>query len=144
MSAITFMSRDELFSKAEREGLVCILPQSTELQIDIDQGEDDVDGRVIDALHKNGILVNSQLSTKSRGGGKHVYMQLNRPLEPVERVALQACLGSDPVREVLSFLRGNSWDFIDFVNGEAVWSAMFETPDQAARVEQWRKDRELF
>lgn len=49
--------------------------------------------------------------------------------QPIVRIALQACLGSDPVREVLSLLRGEAWDCP---------IALFETPKEAARVLAWR------
>jgi len=46
------------------------------------------------------------MTTTSRNGGEHVYFEVEgEDLTPIERVLLQACLGSDPVREVLSFLR---------------------------------------
>jgi hypothetical protein len=37
--------------------------------------------------------------------GWHLWIRLQRPLEPAERVALQAVLGSDPRRETLNLMR---------------------------------------
>ena len=38
---------------------------------------------------------------RSQGGNRHVRVKLARPLEFTERIALQAILGSDPLREFL-------------------------------------------
>lgn len=38
---------------------------------------------------------------KSKDGGTHIVVDVDCHLQPVERIALQACLGSDPVREML-------------------------------------------
>lgn len=43
--------------------------------------------------------------TVSRHGKTHIYVALNTPLPIPERIALQACLGSDPTREMLSLRR---------------------------------------
>ena len=36
---------------------------------------------------------------------RHVILRANRDLSPPERIALQACMGSDLVREFLSLMR---------------------------------------
>ena len=42
---------------------------------------------------------------KSRTKGYHIILKLNEEMDVVERIMLQACLGSDRVREVLSYCR---------------------------------------
>jgi hypothetical protein len=46
-------------------------------------------------------------STPSRSGlpKRHLIVRLNRPVSNAERIALQAALGSDPVREILGIVR---------------------------------------
>lgn len=38
---------------------------------------------------------------KSKSGGTHIVVDCDDCLDPKDRIALQACLGSDPVREIL-------------------------------------------
>lgn len=47
----------------------------------------------------------SCLPSRSGLPHRHVILRANCDLSPAERIALQACLGSDLVREFLSFLR---------------------------------------
>ena len=41
---------------------------------------------------------------------RHVYVSLGNKISPIERIALQAIFGSDPVRELLSYFRYLSGD----------------------------------
>lgn len=43
----------------------------------------------------------------SRNGlpGRHITVRLERAITPLERIALQAMLGSDRIRELLGFIR---------------------------------------
>jgi hypothetical protein len=84
--------------------LIIVLPQPTQLQLDIDAKQ----------LPKGfqeqlGILgqVNPVLSyktTESKSGNMHVIVELSKEVTPLERVLLQACLGSDIKRELLTYL----------------------------------------
>jgi len=93
---------------AERLGLVAVLPGPDELLLDID----DAEGlsrmeAALACLAINGEEVVEVKRTVSAGGNTHVYLRLPRwgELDPVRRIALQACCGSDPIRELLSLLR---------------------------------------
>ena len=44
-------------------------------------------------------------SPSGRPGRHHVVVTMPRPVSPMERIALQAILGSDPIREMLSWFR---------------------------------------
>jgi hypothetical protein len=89
-------------------GLIAIEPAEDELQIDID---DPSDLRLVDDML--GLLAASDVGarvhkiTESKSGNSHVYLRLDwpGPLDPVTRIALQACFGSDRKRELLSLLR---------------------------------------
>jgi hypothetical protein len=61
---------------------------------------------------------------------KHVYIRLKQDLSDTQRLILQACLGSDFRKEVISLVRIRE-------GGEAFIS-LFETPEEALRVEEWR------
>ena len=43
--------------------------------------------------------------TESKSGNRHVYIELPTAMPVEERIALQASLGSDPVREFLNLMR---------------------------------------
>lgn len=113
-------------------GVICVWPSENELAIDLDEpfAYNSWDGSqsLLCALHDHGVVempVNdSLLKTKSPGGNTHIYIRLEKPMNMQDRVALQAALGSDPLKEGLSVL------------GHI--TCLFETPDQAKLVENWR------
>jgi len=86
---------------------IIVEPATDELFIDIDS-EDDfelLDNR-LQTLRLNGVGVDTIRTTPSRRSGHyHVVLRLDRNIDPTMRVALQACLGSDRKREILSALR---------------------------------------
>jgi hypothetical protein len=42
---------------------------------------------------------------RSRGGNRHIILRVGMQISDLERVLLQAVLGSDPQREVLAWIR---------------------------------------
>jgi len=106
------MSRleDDPVTAAEELGLVCVTPQPNELFIDVDSEESYQ--RYIKAsqcLSSNNFQVDLVRATPSKSGGPHMHIVLRvtatYSLTDMERILLQACLGSDPIREILSYLR---------------------------------------
>jgi len=118
---------EDPFIEAQSQGLVCILPEPNQLFLDID---DDTSGGWMQAmfgvLESNNIAYEIEKTTISKSGNKHVYVRFPKPPAPqpldvgelkpdmdqvyiefddVGRVALQAALGSDRKRELLSMLR---------------------------------------
>lgn len=92
---------------ADRLGLACVLPEPNELFIDLD---DEGDRTHLDAmlalLASLGIYVERVKETVSKSGRAHVYLRsLSYDLDPLLRIALQACLGSDRKHELLSLVR---------------------------------------
>ncbi len=129
----TTLESEEDYSKEQREkfvermlneGFIVIYPKNNELLIDLDT-EEQVSQfeRLITILSENypELIVpqtidgreSYSISWTSKGGepGKHVKITLSRDLSPIERIAFQAALGSDPVRELLSLIRLEKRDF---------------------------------
>lgn len=102
------LSEDPIIVAAAK-GLVVVLPGPRELQLDIDDGEsEETMTSMLAALANNGDYFTVDKRTKSAGGNTHVYLTIPagwEDLTPTLRVALQACLGSDRHRELLSLLR---------------------------------------
>ena len=82
-------------------------PESNELFIDIDSESDvGVMSEMVRILRFNGVVVSVERVTPSRTEGHyHAVVKLDRDVSAVERIAFQACLGSDRKRELLSLLR---------------------------------------
>jgi hypothetical protein len=103
------LDRTHAYKEAERHGLDVVEADDYTLQLDMDRDEAfqmfiDFDlGRLISFLY-----VERVWWTESRGGNKHVYIRLTAPRTLPERIALQASLGSDPVREFLNLMRYNN------------------------------------
>lgn len=47
----------------------------------------------------------ARLSTVSPGGNRHEYLKMTREFSIEERIIMQTALGSDPMRELLSWVR---------------------------------------
>jgi hypothetical protein len=93
---------------AGRMGLVAVSAAEDELQLDIDNPLDhEVADRMLAVLEAHDIPCEVVRATPSKSGNFHITMRIEwpRPLDPVTRIALQACFGSDRKRELLSLLR---------------------------------------
>lgn len=94
--------------KAASSGMVVVYPTDCQLQIDIDGNE--AYGTFLCVLptlqqHFPVAKVETHLS-KSGGEKRHVTVTLEKPvMSNMERVLLQACLGSDGIREMLSYIQ---------------------------------------
>lgn len=96
------------FVMAKRLGLIAVAPEPDEIQLDIDSPDDlAVAETMMGALSAQQIPCEVARTTTSKSGNAHVVIRIEwpRPLDPVTRIALQACLGSDRKRELLSLLR---------------------------------------
>ena len=99
---------------AEEQGLLMVTPERFELFIDIDEETEERQramlAKGILTLRKNGSTVETIKETISKSGkGWHVYLRAEVPgwdsEDPIVRSALQAMIGSDPVKEILSLFR---------------------------------------
>lgn len=94
------------FRRADEQGLEIVYPKANELQLDIDNKE------AYDYFHQNkwileqwfGIRAITERVSKSGGDKKHITVQLGVVLTTVTRILLQAVMGSDKKRELLSFV----------------------------------------
>ena len=93
---------------ASRLGLVAVVPSDDELQLDVDDPKDhEITDAMLAVLEAHDIPCRITKTTESKSGNAHVVIRIEwpRPLDPVTRIALQACFGSDRKRELLSLLR---------------------------------------
>ncbi len=90
---------------AADNNLYVVVPTKTSIQVDIDGPEEQArfDDAVI-ILRRHFSIV-SERTTISKSGKKHIHIDLGRELTDTERIAIQAALGSDGRRELLSILR---------------------------------------
>lgn len=92
--------------KAEEEGYVISYPEDDELQLDIDSARAmEVFEKQREILEKYFPFKEVFITPSERSGHYHVRVKLDREIRGWERVALQACLGSDLRRELLSGIR---------------------------------------
>lgn len=93
--------------EAADDGLDVVFPEANQLQIDID------DDRAFDIYNEMRPVINRYYGvafesiTPSRSGlpKRHITLTTYRDLNTFERIALQACLGSDRVREILGVVQ---------------------------------------
>jgi hypothetical protein len=138
MSAVNNLSREGVERTAQEKGLLAFFPRENEVFVDLDYAPDvKLDVEVI--LLREGILSpqNGKLMTTSKSGANHhhVYFRTVKPMGEAERIALQALLGSDPLREALGIVH---------LQRGAIASVLFETPEEAKKVSDWRRLDPLF
>lgn len=100
--------RLSLVARAAEEGLKVVYPTDNELQIDIDSEEQyAVFQRRMEVLERNipGEYGVEEHPSKSGLPKRHVTITVPFVVDTWTRIALQASLGSDPVRELLSCCR---------------------------------------
>lgn len=89
-------------------GYHVVTPQPDELQIDIDSDETYAAYvellSMLQAFGREVVLI-TDVPSKSGLPRRHVTLRYPRNLSELERVAMQACLGSDPKREMFGLLR---------------------------------------
>ncbi len=127
MSISKFLTEDECVQDALELGLEAFFRLPSELVLDLD-GEQAVNQAVLGCIISNSINVTAQLWTRSKDGvGQHVYLTTDRVWSYREAAALQSALGSDAKKEALTII------------GDRGFSALYETPAEAARVRAWRQ-----
>lgn len=99
---------DDPGKAAQELGLVIVLPGPRDLFVDIDNEADYLWLlAMVEVMGGVGVQLEVDHVSPSKSGlpRRHVYLRADRDLTPVERIALQAALGSDRKRELLSLLR---------------------------------------
>jgi hypothetical protein len=90
--------------KATSLGLVVVFPEPHELFVDIDSKA--AMKRFCRAIGRlPGVTYLVRPSPSGRPGRFHIVVTMPGPVGAMERIALQAMLGSDPTRELLSWMR---------------------------------------
>jgi hypothetical protein len=87
---------------AEMHGLEIVEPGPNELQIDIDSPE--IPAKFHEQLSILGQFYGETTyrTTRSKSGNVHIYVTMNNEVGDLERIMLQALLGSDIKRELLT------------------------------------------
>lgn len=106
--------REEFVKTVEQAGYEVVLPEPHHLQIDIDTDEQyEVFRKSAACLARNwkalgfrkGLPVVEEHPSKSGLPRRHITIHLPFEVTPWQRIAFQAALGSDPLRELLSAVR---------------------------------------
>jgi hypothetical protein len=103
--------REDFMARMISQGFKIVLPAENELQIDIDDdAQFEIFSRASESFAKNWWLDSASPSVEihpSKSGlpSRHVTITLPFSITPWQRIALQASLGSDPMRELLSSIR---------------------------------------
>lgn len=102
-------NRGRLFEAVQRDGLFILLPDDYTLQLDIDNEEDYAVFRSqLSLLNIKFPMKGSVVKdTPSKGGlpKRHITVKFDRKLSLWQKIAFQACLGSDRKRELLNAAR---------------------------------------
>jgi hypothetical protein len=127
MSEVEAHTVETVAAAAAKKRLVVVLPGPDELFVDIDSEEQLVRFWALhEIFERSGLsrLVRVRPSPSGKPGRSHVTVMLTRPVRDMfERVALQSLLGSDPTREMLSWLHLHSGAEDDAV------TVFFEKPE---------------
>ncbi len=114
--------------KAARLGMKLVLPEPNELFVDLDNHEAIKDFKVRWEEFLKVYPLSSVTYTTSKGGNLHAYITMLEPVESMtHRIALQAALGSDPLREMIAVKH--------LLEGYEYPSCFFEKPDYVRRNE---------
>ena len=101
------------FARAKKEGWTVVLPQPNELFVDIDDEagfERFMEFQEILGQNWGVVGVRDTQSKSGNPNRKHIVVTLGCDVDPITRIALQACLGSDRKREILSLVNIKSGD----------------------------------
>lgn len=132
--------RAYLDKKAHQEGLVVFLPEPDEIFLDLDYGAQ-INDKVMEYIIQTLMMgMKPYLFTTSKSGNRHAYIKFTRELSYFEKVIFQVCLGSDPVKELFSFMQLKQIKGVMELELCECPIALFETKAEALRVYQWRAD----
>ena len=101
------MTYEQCVEAAKEKGLVVVIPKPNELFVDIDsQAQFELfENLVVTFLRQEHATWTAAPSPSRAPGHYHVTVHLHRDVSNRERILLQAVLGSDPMRELLSLQR---------------------------------------
>lgn len=98
--------------EAQKDNLNVVFPMANQLQIDIDNEHSyAVYQKMFEIIDRHyGVRSTSDKPSRSGLPKRHITLTLNQNVTNMERIALQACMGSDRVREILSVVQEASGD----------------------------------
>ena len=105
-----FESREQYVKRMQEEGFKMHYPEDNELLLDIDSKRSlDLFKTKFKRFNEEIMLCGEEATYEIKDskteGHKHIIIKLPFKIETMERIALQAVLGSDLVREMLSIFR---------------------------------------
>lgn len=102
-------STEKALERAKKEGLKVVYPEKNQLQIDIDRPEDYKIWAEHRFIVERFLKIKKIVETPSKEAGHwHIVVDLGVQIEPIQRILLQAVLGSDRKRELLGFVMLNN------------------------------------
>jgi hypothetical protein len=107
------LNREVAIQEAIEKGLNVVYPKNNELLLDIDTEEQiDLFEERFEYIQKYFDCTYEVKNSQSGYPHCHIYVTFdeNTKLNELERIFLQLFLGSDPIRELLSYLRWNNGD----------------------------------
>lgn len=127
------IDRPEYIRNQKARGFEIVVPGKDELQIDIDSEEEyQKFWKRFECLQYNGVdaeIIYDQPSKSGKNGRRHIVIKMPIEMDPVKRIAFQAALGSDWVRELLSLLR--------FENGDVDPTLFVEKKENGNGKKRW-------
>jgi len=98
-------------TKKKRQNLMFVPAAANVLQIDRDASDRSFkETQSLGSLTEMGLIVDRKVSMSRSGQGFHETIVLSKKLPIMERIALAAALGDDPVRVVLNWTRARAGD----------------------------------
>lgn len=97
--------------------------KSDELMIDDDKSDIEPD-RIREICNVARFVPLKIVYYQSRSKGRHIYIKLDKHMHPLEQIALQALMGSDPMREAFSFRRYASMGDVTVIFTNVKWEGI--------------------
>lgn len=115
--------REDAVEKAARLGLTLVQPNPDQVFVDIDSERERVEFLARWLMFLELYPDATYTETRSQNNNWHIYITIPSlsPIGDHERIALQAALGSDPLREMLAIMHGRA--------GYKYTSVFFEKPN---------------
>jgi hypothetical protein len=128
---------------AHDRGLNMVEADAHHLQLDLDKPRTAEQEAALDILMRDTDLVEALLTTVSQHGKQHLYVRLSRALDLKTRVMLQAILGSDPRRELLSAMREGVRDpELVLFETDAEYPLVLSFLGREQELAEWKRNRE--
>jgi hypothetical protein len=120
------------FEEAERTGKQVVLPKPNQLFIDIDNEASFTLFTAQLGRLRQYEYASLQVTPSASGlPNRHIVVGLNRDLTDTERIAFQAAMGSDPIRELLGLIRVSHGDQYPTLFLEATGATPATVPDNS-------------